>query len=140
MKNEKLLLYLNIYLKRIKVPTFKLWVVDNSCQTFALRCFQSWLEAFIQPKILQLLVLKQSFVASLIDVWNHLPLYLRESESVESFNKKLKPWIKTNLKSEELRQKLLYFIRKSIKSINQSSMSFSADPAILHLVCHFQFW
>ena len=51
-----------------------------------------------KEKILQLSVSKQSFVPSSIDVWNNLPLHLREAENVKSFKKLLKPWIK-NMKN-----------------------------------------
>ena len=52
-----------------------------------------------------------------IDVWNHFTLNLRESESVESFKKKLIPWIKSNLKSEKLRPTVVTLCTE-VKKIN----------------------
>ena len=39
----------------------------------------------------------KSFVPSSIDIWNRLPIQVRQASNVETFKSKLKAWIKTNI-------------------------------------------
>ena len=50
-----------------------------------------------KPRIYKKDESKTSFVPDSIDIWNRLPAMIRNSETLETFKKRLKPWISSNV-------------------------------------------